>query len=223
MAIFLKVAQLSIIMSDKQNKYLELKYNFTSKFYDILDYPWERQYKKWRPKLLKGVRGKVLEAGVGTGHNFKHYHHSVNLVGIDLSKGMLKKAKKKSLKAAANIKLYHEDATTMKSIPSNHFDFLTSTFLCCVLPIHLQPKAIEQFERVLKPGGKFRLLEMIYSKNPKIRRRQEFFAPFVKKLYGARFDRNTLHYVMNSKNLKVTKTYFLKDDVYLVIEGVCEK
>jgi len=61
---------------------------------------------------------------------------------------------------------------------------------------------------------------MIYSKNKKIRKRQEFFAPFVEAVYGARFDRNTLRYLKQSPKLKVTKTSFLKDDVYLLIEGV---
>jgi hypothetical protein len=31
-------------------------------FNDILDYPWERQYRHWRPQLVGDVRGAVLEA-----------------------------------------------------------------------------------------------------------------------------------------------------------------
>ncbi len=64
---------------------------------------------------------------------------------------------------------------------------------------------------------------MIYSKDEKIRRKQEFFSKFVEKVYGARFDRNTLQHIKNSSNLEVTNTYFLKDDTYLVIEGICRK
>jgi len=76
---------------------------------------------------------------------------------------------------------------------------------------------------VLKLGGRFRLLEMVYSKNRKIRKRQDFFAPFVEKVYGARFDRNTLRHLEQSSKLKVTNTSFLKDDVYLLIEGIRQK
>jgi ubiquinone/menaquinone biosynthesis C-methylase UbiE len=107
----------------------------------------------------------------------------------------------------------------MVSIPSAHFDWILSTFLCCVMADELQPLAIRQFERVLKPGGKFRLLEMVFSKNRKLRRRQEWFAPFVEKVYGARFDRNTLEHLRRSPGLEVRNTYFLKHDIYLVIEG----
>ena len=107
----------------------------------------------------------------------------------------------------------------MESIPADHFDWVISTFLCCVLPDHLQPLALAQFARVLKPGGRFRLLEIIYSKDPRLRRRQEFLAPFVEKVYGARFDRKTLEYVHHTDGLKLQGTRFLKHDTYLVIEG----
>ncbi len=203
-----------------ENLLLQAKYDMTAMFYDLLDYPWERIYKKWRPALVADVRGRVLEAGVGTGRNLRHYHHSVDLVGLDLNDGMLHKARKRAKSSKCRIELLCEDAAIMKSVAADQFDWLLSTFMCCVMPDELQERAIEQFGRVLKPGGRFRLLEMVYSKNEKIRRRQEFFAPFVEKVYGARFDRNTLRYLEQSANLKVTKTSFLKDDVYLLIEGI---
>ena len=192
-------------------------------FYDILDYPWERQYRKWRPGLLEDVSGEVIEAGVGTGRNLRFYPSNTKVTGIDLSEAMLKISDKRSSSAECEFRPVHEDATSMESIPSNHFDWLVSTYLCCVMPDHLQPLAIDQFERVLKPGAKFRLLEMVYSKNTVIRRKQKLFSPFIQWVYGARFDRNTLVHLQNSSSLKINKTYFLKDEVYLVIEGVCNK
>jgi hypothetical protein len=60
---------------------------------------------------------------------------------------------------------------------------------------------------------------MIYSKDKKIRRRQEFFTSFVEKVYGARFDRKTVQYIEESAELDITSKRYLKDDVYLLIEG----
>ncbi|MBA3052413.1 class I SAM-dependent methyltransferase [bacterium] len=91
-------------VADK-NILLQAKYNITAIYYDILDYPWERIYKKWRPELLKDVRGKVLEAGVGTGRNLKHYHDSVELVCVDISDAMINKAKKRANNAHCRIKM----------------------------------------------------------------------------------------------------------------------
>ena len=204
---------------DEQRRLLELKYNVTAWFYDILDYPWERQYRHWRPQLVGDLRGEVLEAGVGTGRNLQHYNSSVNLIAIDLCKAMVKIARKRGGSAVCMLDYRQEDATKMTSIPSNHFDWIISTFLCCVLPYNLQVLAIRQFERVLKSGGQIRLLDMVYSKIPQFRRRQDFYTPFVEKVYGARFDRNVLENLQESSRLRITNTYFLKKDIYQVIEG----
>jgi demethylmenaquinone methyltransferase/2-methoxy-6-polyprenyl-1,4-benzoquinol methylase len=209
----------ALTTEDKERRSLQLKYDITAWFYDILDYPWERQYRHWRPQLVGDIHGEVLEAGVGTGRNLKYYNSDVNLIAIDLCKAMVKKAKKRGGSAECMLDCRHEDATKMTSICSNQFDWIISGFLCCVLPYNLQVLAIRQFERVLKPGGKIRLLEMMYSKIPKYRRRQNFFAPFVEKIYGARFDRNTLENLQKSSRLRITNTYFLKKDIYQVIEG----
>ncbi len=207
----------------EKNKAALKKYNVTSWFYDILDFPWELTYKKWRPGLVGDMRGKVLEAGVGTGQNFRHYHHSVNLTGLDLSPAMLKRAHKRTKQASCNIDLIHEDACQMESIASDSYDWVMAGFLCCVLPNELQSVVLEQFKRILKPNGRFRLLEMIYSEKQHLRKRQDFFTPFVEKVYSARFDRETLDHVMKVDNLKITGTRFLKHDVYLLIEGIGEK
>ena len=205
------------------NRLLEAKYRITSKLYDILDYPWERQYRHWRPKLLSDVRGSVIELGVGTGRNLPYYHREAEVTGVDLSREMLKRATGRSRSSACTFYPVHEDAAAMASVPSSKFDWLVSTYLCCVMPDQLQPAAVEQFSRVLKPGGRFRLVEMVYSKDPALRRRQELFAPFVEAVYGARFDRQTLAHIERSPHLQVTGTYYLKADVYLVIEGICQK
>lgn len=199
------------------------RYAITAWFYDILDYPWELQYRKWRPGLLEDVRGEVLEAGVGTGRNLEYYPPHVNLTAIDFSPAMLKKASKRCTKASCSVQFVHEDAARMESIPSETYDWVVAFFLCCVLPAELQSQAVAEFSRVLKPGGRFRLLEMQYSKDPVLRKRQNRFAPFVAKVYGAGFDRQTLTHIQENKKLKVTGTRYLKQDTYLLIDGIREK
>jgi ubiquinone/menaquinone biosynthesis C-methylase UbiE len=195
------------------------RYDITAWFYDILDYPWEQTYRKWRPVLVGDLRGAVLEAGVGTGRNLEFYHPEVDLTAFDQSPAMLRKAARRKRKAKCSINLMQEDACRMSLIGSQQFDWVIATFLCCVVPSELQVQVLQQIERVLKPGGRFRLLEMIYSKDPSTRKRQDFFAPFVEKVYGARFDRDTVRHVETAKQLEITSMTFLKKDVYLLIEG----
>ncbi len=91
--------------------------------------------------------------------------------------------------------------------------------MCCVVPNNLQPLVLQQIARVLKPGGKFRLVEMIFSKNQARAFKPSLFLPFVEKVYGARFDRQTLSFLEENPNLETVKTSFLQDDTYLLIEG----
>lgn len=216
-------------MKDRESTVHELnllnqkRYAITAWFYDILDYPWELQYRKWRPDLLRDVSGEVLEAGVGTGRNLEYYDHRVNLTAVDISPAMLRKASKRCTKASCNVQFVHEDASRMESIPSERYDWIVAFFLCCVLPRELQDQAVSEFARVLKPGGRFRLLEMKYSADPALRKRQNFFETFVAKVYGAGFDRETLQHVRNNPSLKVTGTRYLKHDTYLLIEGVRQR
>lgn len=207
----------------EDNRFLEAKYRITSRFYDVLDFPWERQYRHWRPRLLRDVSGAVIDVGVGTGRNLPYYARDADVTGVDLSRDMLRTATRRSRSAVCTFHPVHDDATVMASVPTSHFDWLVSTFLCCVMPDHLQPLAIAHFARVLKPDGRFRLLEMVYSQDPARRRRQHFCAPFVEMVYGARFDRRTLSHLERSPHLRVTDTYYLKADTYLVIDEVCRK
>jgi len=207
----------------EQNLLNQKRYAVTAWFYDLLDFPWEIQYRRWRPGILGDLSGEVLEAGIGTGRNLKYYRPGVNLTAVDFSPAMLKKASKRRGEASCTVRFVHEDACRMESIPSNGYDWVVAFFLCCVLPEELQDQAIAEFVRVLKLGGGFRLLEMKYSEIPKLRRRQNLFTPFVEKVYGARFDRRTLMHVQRNPNLKVTRMRYLKHDVYLLIEGIREK
>ncbi|MBI2083311.1 MAG: class I SAM-dependent methyltransferase [Deltaproteobacteria bacterium] len=205
-------------MTDENHR-LRSKYQITSWFYDILDYPWERQYRKWRPEILKDVDGRVLEAGVGTGHNLRHYSPSVNLTAIDLSSGMLRQARKRRGVAQCKVDLQEADATSLKRFADGTFDWYISTFMYCVMPDSLQPLALREMARILKSGGRFRLIEILYSKDRSLQLRQKLLAPFVELVYGARFDRKTLDHIRSTKSLKVTRTTYLKADTYLLIEG----
>ena len=202
---------------------LQSKYRLTSWVYDILDYPWERHYRRWRPQILQDLNGRVLEAGVGTGRNLPCYPPSVDLTGIDLSAGMLREARKRVSQAKCRVRLEEGDATLLKTFVDETFDWYVSTFLYCVLPDDLQSLALREMERVLKPGGRFRLLEILYSSQPSLRSRQRLLAPFVEWVYGARFDRKTLEQIREIRSLRVTRTSYLKADTYLLIEGEKEK
>jgi ubiquinone/menaquinone biosynthesis C-methylase UbiE len=207
-------------MLNPENHSLQKKYNITAYFYDVIDYPWERHYRQWRRVLCNDIQGDVLELGVGTGRNIPFYSEHVNLTGIDLSPRMLKTAMKRAAKARCRIQeLKHEDATTLNSLSSSQYDWLISSFMLCVMPDEMQKLAITQFQRVLKPGGHFRILDLSYSKNFFARLRQKTFSKCVEKIYGARCDRSTLENLTQAPHLKIDSVRYVHHDILRIIAG----
>jgi demethylmenaquinone methyltransferase/2-methoxy-6-polyprenyl-1,4-benzoquinol methylase len=198
---------------------LARKYERTAPLYDILDWPWERQYREWRPSIVGDLSGRVLEVGVGTGQNLRHYPPGGEIHAVDLSEAMLARARRRVGLAKSPVELAQADALELRHVPDATFDWYIATFLYCVLPDALQPGALSEMARVLKPGGRFRLLEILYSRRWARRLAQKALAPLVHALYGARFDRRTLEHLGWIPDVEVTGTRWLRGDSYLLIDG----
>jgi ubiquinone/menaquinone biosynthesis C-methylase UbiE len=72
------------------------RYQRIAPFYDFFDLPFEYgRYRRIRPQLFRGISGRILDAGVGTGRNFAFYPPGANIVGIDISPAMLARAQQR--------------------------------------------------------------------------------------------------------------------------------
>lgn len=134
-------------------------YDRNARFYDLLEWPVEQLlYRRWRRGLWRDVRGPaVLELGVGTGKNVPYYPEGVRVTGVDLSGGMLARARRALErhpgKAAA---LYLMDAQRL-DFADDTFDEAVATFVFCSVP---DPVAgLREALRVTKPGGRLHLIE----------------------------------------------------------------
>ena len=168
------------------------RYQRIAPFYDLLDLPFERgRYHALRPLVFRGLSGRLLEAGVGTGRNFPFYPMGVSaVVGIDLSPRMLARAERRRDVSPVPIELRHMDVTKL-DFANNTFDAAVSTFLFCVLPDQLQVPALQELGRVVKPGGPIRLLEYVRPRGTLRRILSRVWEPWIAFAYGASFDRQT--------------------------------
>lgn len=145
-------------------------------------------YGKWREEALSGLSGKVLEVGVGTGRNLKYYPASCSVIGIDISAGMLEKARKKA-RGTKNVTLLIMDAEYLE-FPDNSFDYVVTTFVLCSIPDPV--KALKEMRRVLKPSGELIALEHMLSSNPLIAHIENLINPITFFLIGVNVNRNTV-------------------------------
>ncbi|MDQ8728449.1 methyltransferase domain-containing protein [Bradyrhizobium sp. LHD-71] len=138
----------------------------------------ERAYDRWAPvydlvfgKVFgKGRRaailatnrigGRVLEVGVGTGISLPQYASNIGVFGIDISEAMLRKAQRRVDRLhLTNVEgLAVMDAEHLE-FPDGSFDVVMAQYVVTAVP---NPEAcLDEFARVLKPGGELILLSRV--------------------------------------------------------------
>ncbi len=156
-----------------------------------------------------------MELGVGTGLNIPYHPKNLSVVGIDLSEGMLGQARAKAARLGASVELRQMDVTSL-AFPPASFDSAVSTFLFCVLPNEVQPRALAEVSRVLKPGGRLILLEYAYSQRRWRRLFMRLMAPYVRWVYRAGFDRRTAEFLQQG-GWQIEHDQFVHADIVRLI------
>ena len=163
-------------------------YNRNAALYDKHLAPVDGTLSKWRKRLLKDVRGKTLEIGIGTGKNMDHYPKGVSLTGIDSSENMLKYARKR-----ANGHNHIDDLLMMDAenliFSYNTFDTVVSSCVFC--SVHNPVKAFEEIKRVCKSNGNIYLLEHVRSNKKIVGKIMDILNPISYTLYGDNINRRT--------------------------------
>ena len=84
-------------VNEAETERTQARYQRIAPIYDGMEVISERRYQPWRTHLWSTVRGpKVLEIGVGTGKNMPYYPEGLDITEIDLTPGMLDRARKRA-------------------------------------------------------------------------------------------------------------------------------
>ena len=175
-------------MSNKTQN-IKRRYNRISRVYDLVDRPMENMFSKWRGELVKNVRGKVLEVGIGTGNNIPYYPDGIEVTGIDFSPKMLSIAKNKAYKYDKDATLIEMDAQDM-DFEDNTFDTVVTACVFCSVPDPV--KGLREIRRVSKPGSFIYMLEHVRSNKKIIGPVMDLLNPVPLHLYGANINRKTV-------------------------------
>jgi phosphatidylethanolamine/phosphatidyl-N-methylethanolamine N-methyltransferase len=127
------------------------------------------------------IGGRILEVGVGTGISLPAYRRSNRLVGVDISLPMLKKARERVVAQ----RLTHVEALSVMDasglgLPDESFDVVVAQYVITAVP---HPEAtLDEFARVLKPGGEIILVNHIGAETGLRRAFEQGFAPVARQL-----------------------------------------
>ncbi|MDE2332261.1 MAG: methyltransferase domain-containing protein [Bradyrhizobium sp.] len=138
----------------------------------------ERAYDRWAPvydlvfggvfskgrkaaiQATNRLGGRVLEVGIGTGISLPQYAPNLRIFGTDISEAMLRKAKARVSELRLNNVegLAVMDAEKLE-FPDNSFDVVMAQYVVTAVP---NPEAaLDEFARVLRPGGELIVLTRV--------------------------------------------------------------
>jgi ubiquinone/menaquinone biosynthesis C-methylase UbiE len=121
-------------------------------------------------KLLRNAHGRVLEIGVGTGLSFAHYPPEVELVGIDASEPMLRRARRRAAETGRDVTLVEAPA---EQLPFEDGSFDTAVTLAVLCSVDDPARVLGELRRVLRPSGRLLFVEHVRSDEPSLARRQD--------------------------------------------------
>ena len=111
-----------------------------------------------------GDGGAVLEVAIGTGAQLVELgrrNPSGRTVGVELSQGMLKQARRRLAGAGLGQRVELVQAGALElPFEDRSFDLLANSYMLDLLPRGDIPRALAEFHRLRKPGGRIALSNM---------------------------------------------------------------
>jgi phosphatidylethanolamine/phosphatidyl-N-methylethanolamine N-methyltransferase len=144
---------------------------------------------------------RVLEVGVGTGLALPMYPRHCQIMGIDLSEGMLEKAKERTeTHRLTHVRLQRMDAGAME-FADDSFDTVVAAYVVTAVPDYR--KVVDEMIRVCRPGGRIIMLNHFSNGNKIIAAVEKVISPLTKQL-GWRTDLS-LNTVLEGTSLHVAR------------------
>jgi SAM-dependent methyltransferase len=113
-----------------------------------------------RSALVRGLRGRVLEIGAGTGAMFPHYPSDVELVALEPDERFVARARERAGTARCTVRIAVGSAHDLP-FDTGSFDAIVSCLVLC--SVGDPAKALAEIARVARPGASVRLIEHVRS------------------------------------------------------------
>jgi len=127
------------------------------------------------------IGGRILEVGIGTGLSLPYYSSEIRLCGVDSCEPMLRKAQQRVAELGLqNVELLSVMDAERLDFPDASFDAVVAQYVVTTVP---NPEAsLDEFARVLKPGGEIVLVSRVGAEAGLRRTLEQWFAPAARKL-----------------------------------------
>jgi phosphatidylethanolamine/phosphatidyl-N-methylethanolamine N-methyltransferase len=127
------------------------------------------------------IGGRILDVGVGTGLSLSDYSRTTQLYGVDISEPMLRRAQQR-VRALGLVNVQTLAVMDAKNLafPDAFFDAVVAQYVITAVPD--PERTLDDFIRVLKPGGELILVNHIGAESGPRRVFELAFAPLARRL-----------------------------------------
>lgn len=167
---------------------LQRKWDRASRAYDRITRTDEFHFGDAKRRLFRGMRGRCLMLASGTGHDFRHFPPGLEVVSIDISRGMLDRARGPARAYPGRLELVRMDARRL-AFPDACFETVVSVCTFCSVPQPL--RGLGELRRVLRPGGRALFFEHVRSRIAPVALMQDLVTPLTRR-FGPDMNRETL-------------------------------
>lgn len=168
-----------------------------------------------KESLFQGMKGRVLFLAIGTGADIQYFPSGQEIVGVDISREMLRRAESRRAGYEGVLNLVEADA--MKLAFSNAaFDTVVTSCTMCSVPNPV--RALQELYRVLRPGGEILMFEHVRSRTPILGLALDLMTLWTRR-GGTEMNRDTVANVQKAgfRILQIESVYL---DIILSIRGV---
>lgn len=165
------------------------RWNSTSRTYDWLTFGEGLRQGDSKRRHFANARGRTILVAVGTGADIKFLPPGLDIVGIDISPGMIDKAQPRSQGYNGNIELQVMDAHHL-DFPDDTFDTAITACTFCSVPEPVE--GLHELRRVLKPGGRLLMYEHVRSNVPAVGLFLDFMTYITRFMIGPDLNRDTV-------------------------------
>lgn len=135
---------------DLQSSYDRVAEDYAEHFSDEMEKkPFDRKMLDWLAEKVGGL-GIICDMGCGPGQVARYlYDHGVKVCGVDLSPGMVVRARNLN----PDISFYQRDMLALAGIADNSYGGIAAFYSVIHIPRQALGQALGELKRVLRPGG----------------------------------------------------------------------
>ena len=189
-------------------------WDWRAKLYDVCEAS-ELRRGADKAALFRNMAARVLFVAIGTGIELRHLPPGREVVAIDISRSMLRRASARRRSYRGTLNLVRADALRL-CFPDESFDTVVTSCTMCSVPDPV--RALREFHRVLRSGGELLMFEHVRSASLILRLALDLMTVWTR-LLGTEMNRDTVGNAL-AAGFRITRIENVYLDIILSIHAV---